>query len=344
LLLRLQLRAVIDTRFLRLSLTVAASSAATLSSIQAQNAGLDLGFGLWWSDSVSTIYSVALFRPLLGPFDYGLGLTHLQGPSGNENQRITGGEISLGMFRNGAGPYLVAAGGVGIRHSSGDFDAQWSAGAGYEIRALNMLSLGLEGRYRVEDRGSRGFWRLDPLDARGVVLQAHVTIRFGAPARASPRRRPQEHTPDRGAEPVLVPAPAVGTPREVADLRNAVVATAIEVMGAPYRWGGQGEDGFDCSGLIQYAYGQHGLILPRMSRDQARMGQQVDRSVGSLLPGDILGFSDGGGGITHVGLYVGDGMFIHSSSSGVKLSSLAAAEGDGRWWQQRWVLARRLIN
>jgi cell wall-associated NlpC family hydrolase len=81
-----------------------------------------------------------------------------------------------------------------------------------------------------------------------------------------------------------------------------------------------------------------------MSRDQARMGQQVDRSIGSLLPGDILGFSDAGGGITHVGLYVGDGMFIHSSSSGVKLSSLTASEGDGRWWQQRWVLVRRLIN
>jgi cell wall-associated NlpC family hydrolase len=118
----------------------------------------------------------------------------------------------------------------------------------------------------------------------------------------------------------------------------------MDVMGTPYRWGGDGESGFDCSGLIQYAYGEHGLILPRTSRDQARLGQQVERSVGSLRPGDILGFADGGAGVTHVGLYVGDGMFIHSSSSGVKLSSLTAPEGDGRWWQQRWVQARRLIN
>ncbi len=123
-----------------------------------------------------------------------------------------------------------------------------------------------------------------------------------------------------------------------------MVETAMDVMGTPYRWGGEGEGGFDCSGLIQYAYGEHGLILPRTSRDQARMGSQVERSVGSLQPGDILGFSDGGGGVTHVGLYVGDGMFIHSSSMGVKLSNLATGEGDGRWWQQRWVVARRLFN
>ena len=123
-----------------------------------------------------------------------------------------------------------------------------------------------------------------------------------------------------------------------------MVETAMDVMGTPYLWGGEGEGGFDCSGLIQYAYGEHGLILPRTSCDQARMGSQVDRSVGSLQPGDILGFSDGGGGITHVGLYAGDGMFIHSSSSGVKLSNLESGEGDGRWWRQRWVLARRLIN
>jgi cell wall-associated NlpC family hydrolase len=70
----------------------------------------------------------------------------------------------------------------------------------------------------------------------------------------------------------------------------------------------------------------------------------VEPSVEYLQPGDILGFSDGGGGVTHVGLYAGEGMFIHSSSSGVKLSSLIDPDGDGRWWQQRWVTARRLIN
>ena len=317
--------------------------AAVLSPCHAQNTALDFGFGLWWTDSLSSVYSISLLRSLVGPFDYGIGVTHLEGPEEAEDRRLTGGEISLGMFRDGSGPYLVAAAGLGMRHSSGNFDAQWSAGAGYELRALNALSLGLEGRYRVEDRASRGFWRLNPSDARGVVVQARLTFRLGGSRTASTAARPgREPT----AEPtrVPIPTPEADTPREIAALRSAVVETAMEAMGAPYRWGGTAESGFDCSGLIQYAYGEHGLILPRTSRDQARMGQQVPVAVSSLQPGDILGFAEGGSGVTHVGLYVGDGMFIHSSSSGVKLSSLIDPEGDGRWWQERWVTARRLIN
>jgi cell wall-associated NlpC family hydrolase len=116
-------------------------------------------------------------------------------------------------------------------------------------------------------------------------------------------------------------------------------------MGTPYRWGGTDANGFDCSGLIQYAYGQVGIVLPRTSRDQSRMGSGVDRQVDALRPGDILAFSsDGTSRVTHVGLYVGDGQFIHSSSTGVKLSSLLADDGDSRWWQQRWIAARRIVE
>jgi cell wall-associated NlpC family hydrolase len=325
----------------------AVCSMVVLSPGQAQKTDLEVGYGLWWSDSVSVVYSVSIHRALLGPIDYGVGATHLQGPAGVDQKRVTGGEVSLGLWRDGAGPYLLGAAGLGMSHSSGDFDAQWSAGGGYNVRLLNFLSMGLEARFRVADQASRGFWRLHPDDDRGVILQAHVTIGSSGRRRGAPRAagsRPPVSYPVRPAEPTSLPGPDLDTPGEIAALRSAVVETAIEVMGKSYRWGGEGEGGFDCSGLIQYAYGEHGLILPRTSRDQARMGLQVDRLVASLRPGDILGFSDGGGGITHVGLYVGDGMFIHSSSSGVKLSDLTSGEGDGRWWQQRWVLARRLIN
>jgi cell wall-associated NlpC family hydrolase len=117
------------------------------------------------------------------------------------------------------------------------------------------------------------------------------------------------------------------------------------VMGAPYEWGGTSDNGFDCSGLIQYAYGQHGIVLPRVSRDQMTMGSAVDRLVDALRPGDILGFSaDGSSRVSHVGLYVGNGQFIHSSSTGVKLSSLRATDGDSRWWRDRWVGARRVVE
>lgn len=135
-----------------------------------------------------------------------------------------------------------------------------------------------------------------------------------------------------------------GADADVAALAAAVVETALDAMGTPYEWGGTDENGFDCSGLIQYAFGEHRIILPRVARDQARQGRYVDPIVTQLQPGDILGFNVNGNGVSHVGLYVGDGEFIHSSSQGVRLSSLTASDGDSRWWQARWASARRILN
>ncbi len=86
-------------------------------------------------------------------------------------------------------------------------------------------------------------------------------------------------------------------------LADSVIATATEAMGRPYEYGGTGEhgEGFDCSGLIQYAYAKHGIVLPRRSTDQARQGSKVDRKLERLRPGDLLTFSNRGGPVTHVG-------------------------------------------
>jgi len=120
----------------------------------------------------------------------------------------------------------------------------------------------------------------------------------------------------------------------------SVVDVALQSIGTPYRWGGSGENGFDCSGLIQYAYAELGISLPRTSADQIRSGDAVATDPHRLQPGDILGFSDGGGPKTeHVGLYVGDDEFIHSSSTGVRVSSLK-----NRYWQERLVAARRVVD
>ncbi|HKU59587.1 MAG TPA: C40 family peptidase, partial [Gemmatimonadales bacterium] len=128
-------------------------------------------------------------------------------------------------------------------------------------------------------------------------------------------------------------------------LRQAVIATATDAMGRPYQWGGTGQDGsgFDCSGLIQHAYAEHGIELPRTSAAQAGEGREVKRKVDALAPGDLLTFSNRGGPVTHVGLYVGDGRFIHSASHGVQVSRLSEDDPYGRWWYQRWVGARRII-
>jgi cell wall-associated NlpC family hydrolase len=126
---------------------------------------------------------------------------------------------------------------------------------------------------------------------------------------------------------------------EAARITSGVVEVALEAIGTPYVWGGTGDNGFDCSGLIQYSYGQFGIQVPRVSTDQLRVGREVETRTSSLRRGDILGFSGKvGGKSTHVGLYVGNGEFIHSSSSGVRISNLA-----NPYWQQHFIEARRVV-
>jgi len=124
------------------------------------------------------------------------------------------------------------------------------------------------------------------------------------------------------------------------EIAGAVVETALDAIGTPYEWGGTSANGFDCSGLIRYAYGVHGIDLPRRSEDQLRMGFPVDLRLGALRPGDVLGFSGTPGGkATHVGLYVGKGQFIHSSTNGVRISDLTDP-----YWQEHFVAARRMVR
>jgi len=132
-------------------------------------------------------------------------------------------------------------------------------------------------------------------------------------------------------------------------MEEGVVASARQVMGKPYLYGGtgKGDTGFDCSGLIQYAYAQQGIQLPRVSTEQATQGQEVEKALDALQRGDILTFAGhpGGSKVSHVGLYLGQGRFIHSSSSkGVAESTLSGTDPNGQWWYVRWVGARRVIG
>ena len=294
----------------------------------AAQSGFGFSYGWWVLDDPAYIATLSYQGRLLGPIDFGLGAFHLNDRRSVPDLTQTGGEVSLGFGRVGSGLYGFAAAGMGVRHEDGNTDAAWTVGAGYQLRLVSFLALGVDAAYRWEDTQVRGFWQLDPLDRKGFVLQGRIAI--GRGSRGSPRRG--------GGDP----------PRDVstesAALAQSVVETARNAMGSPYRWGGNDENGYDCSGLIQWAYGEHGIVLPRVSRDQARMGMQVERSVAALRPGDILGFAVSGGGISHVGLYVGNGEFIHSSAAGVRLSSLTATDPDSRWWQQRWVAVRRILN
>lgn len=93
--------------------------------------------------------------------------------------------------------------------------------------------------------------------------------------------------------------------------RGAVVGIARRYLGRPYRWAAAGPGAFDCSGFTMFVYAQVGVRLPHSSRAQISSGQRVSRA--NLQPGDLVFF---GRPIHHVGIYVGDGMFVHSPRTG----------------------------
>ncbi len=115
-------------------------------------------------------------------------------------------------------------------------------------------------------------------------------------------------------------APAgVGAAERAAD---RAVFTAMQMVGAPYRYGGSTPDGFDCSGLVQYAYGAAGVPLPRTAEQQYSATESL--TLEQARPGDLLFFRDGRR-ISHVALYLGQGRFVHAPNRGrnVSLGSFA---------------------
>ena len=122
---------------------------------------------------------------------------------------------------------------------------------------------------------------------------------------------------------------------------NAVLMRAISLVGTPYRYGGNTpEGGFDCSGLVNYVYRDMlDLRLPRTSRELAAV--QGPRIAPERLASGDLVFFGSGGTVSHVGIYVGEGRFVHAPSSGgtVRLDRL-----DGSWWRDHYSGARRLLN
>ena len=100
---------------------------------------------------------------------------------------------------------------------------------------------------------------------------------------------------------------------------SGIVAAAMAQLGKPYGWGSAGPDAFDCSGLMVWAYAQNGIGIPRTSQAQLAGGTPV--SLDALQPGDIIGYYPG---VTHVGMYIGDGMVVHSSDYGIPVQVVPA--------------------
>jgi hypothetical protein len=314
------------TRIKRYPLLAAALALSLIRPVHAQQ--VEARVGRFWDPSGWTTYQLGLHQRLsavLGVQLHGDAARRI----GTEPGYIAGIGADLTAFRGERrGPYLVAglSGGMGSETSSSFSDpwGSWSAGAGYDLFPLSFLSVGAEARWRELSLGGRG----------GPELALGLSIYFGG-------RSPPQRLSTVEAEPLQPLAPQL----EPATLADSVIATATAAMGRRYEYGGTGDngEGFDCSGLIQYAYGKHGISLPRRSTDQAKAGAKVQRSLEKLKPGDLLTFSNRGGPVTHVGLYMGSGRFIHSATRGVQVSTLSANDPYGRWWYSRWVGVRRLL-
>jgi cell wall-associated NlpC family hydrolase len=161
--------------------------------------------------------------------------------------------------------------------------------------------------------------------------------RLAAQARAAARQQdnqtpaPQPSTADTSSSSggssggTSIPTPPPAT-------HSSVVSIALQYLGVPYVWGGASPSGFDCSGLTMYVYAKVGVYLPHNAAMQYGLGHPVARS--QLAPGDLVFFN----GLSHVGMYIGGGRFVHAPHTGdvVKISSLYES-----WYASTYVGARR---
>lgn len=313
---------------------LAASLLATAATpLIAQDGGFLYAGKVLAGHSTETSWRLTGQRDLVGILGVDASLLYLPGArpaTGN----LFGAGVDFTVLSGESGLptiFVGLAGGIG----TGGQDRLWAApsfGARMPVVSFHALRIMAEGRWRSYTFTGR----------TGVEVGVAVGFRS--------HRHQAELQPESAG--LIVPPPtaeilrARGIPEEKAVLLGNVVRTALEEMGQPYVWGGtgNGDGGFDCSGLIQYAYAKYNVSIPRTSAGQAKAGMAIELNVEKLLPGDILIFSQHGDTPTHVGLYVGEGKFIHSASKGVSLSRLADDDPVGRGWVRQWIAVRRVVE
>jgi cell wall-associated NlpC family hydrolase len=162
-------------------------------------------------------------------------------------------------------------------------------------------------------------FRLHELAVRavsGCLLVATCTVAAGAQAAPS------------APETLESPKPFTEWSHSVHAFRDSLVAIAKAQVGTRYVRGGQTpERGFDCSGLVRYVMAGLRIDVPRTAAQQAGSGRAVSRDKSRLRPGDLLTFGPGKRGVSHIGIYVGNGRYVHASSVAGRVSGSRSRKG-----------------
>jgi cell wall-associated NlpC family hydrolase len=129
---------------------------------------------------------------------------------------------------------------------------------------------------------------------------------------------------------------AGGVLARTSKIAQELTKSALRFLGVPYVFGGTSVSGFDCSGYVQHVFAMMGISIPRTADAQYYSGSAP---IGGMRPGDLVFFQTYEPGPSHVGIYLGNGQFVHASSShGVMVSSLSDS-----YWSARYIGAKRLL-
>lgn len=235
----------------------------------------------------------------------------------NRNDRFTQQQMYDLLIRAGATPQeATTLAAIGMAESGGRPDAS----------NLSDPHGGSHGLWQINGVHTKDFATLkDPVKnaqwAVRLLRRDGVSI-WGAYTNGSYRQfLPQ----GAGAKPDGRPVPAAGMPSGASEgAVKAAIDLGMSFIGQPYKWGGDSpEEGFDCSGLIQYIYGRHGVKLPRVSAEQARAGVAV--SARTAQAGDLIAFDNDPNrpGVDHIGIYLGDGKMLQAPRTGRNIEVVA---------------------
>jgi len=179
--------------------------------------------------------------------------------------------------------------------------------------------------------------RMKRWSPRWVLVCAAVCSASIVPAWATPDDPIVQIMRERG----LAPEPESSPTPQQRPISSSLVVHAMGYVGLPYSWGGGSfEEGFDCSAFVQAAFARSmDIRLPRTATEQAHATQTIDRH--HLQPGDLVFFNTLGHRFSHVGIYIGDGRFVHSPRSG---AHIRLERFNGSYWQRRFTGARRVLT